>query len=224
MSYQRPDELQAAANDVTLRFIAQDILTGEDHALRRWLRLCNPEISFAVSRPHVIVGTLVPDADELRGSVSPRTGVVAHRGRPGDPPKAGLGVARRRVARRVRAPSGAQVNPLTEGLLRSGMRGLGQHSEYVGDRVELTALLSGSGEHRAPEPECAVADGEDGGAHPAASGIAEQVGPGLGELAVAASQRDDLPYSRRLGDYGQHRVIPSRPALAVIAHAWDSPR
>jgi hypothetical protein len=41
------------------------------------------------------------------------------------------------------------VPDLGQGLLRAGVRGLGQGAEHVGDLVEPAALLAGLGEHLA---------------------------------------------------------------------------
>src|SRR6266536_3405072 len=62
-----------------------------------------------------------------------------------------------------------------EGLLRPGVGGLGQRGEHVADLVEPAALLPGGGEHlpqRRPEPQRAVAGGQDRGAHPAPGAVA----------------------------------------------------
>jgi hypothetical protein len=75
------------------------------------------------------------------------------------------------------------------------MGGLRQCTKNVGDLVKPTALLSGLREHlpqRAPEPECAVAHGQDRGAHPAPGAVAEQVRPGLGGLPVPVGERDEF--------------------------------
>jgi hypothetical protein len=61
--------------------------------------------------------------------------------------------------------------------------------------VNPAPLVASFGEHLCeglPKAERAVADGEDGGAHPAPCGVSEQVGPGLGGLAVAVGHRDQL--------------------------------
>jgi len=92
-------------------------------------------------------------------------------------------------------PAVLGVPNLREGLLRPGMRRLRQRAKYVSDLVEPAALLAGRGEHlaqRAPEPECAVADREHRGPHPAPGAVTQQVRPGLGGLPVAIAQGDQL--------------------------------
>ena len=65
------------------------------------------------------------------------------------------------------------------------------------------ALLARGGEdlaQRAPEFQGAVADGEHRGAHAAAGAVTQQVGPGLGRLAVAIEP--DAQFGRILAAYG----------------------
>ena len=61
--------------------------------------------------------------------------------------------------------------------------------------MEPAALLPAGGEdltQTVPEAECAVADGQDRGAHAAALAVAQQVRPGLGGLAVAFREGDEF--------------------------------
>jgi hypothetical protein len=62
---------------------------------------------------------------------------------------------------------------------------------------------------RAPEPERAVADREHGGAHPAAGGVAQQIRPGLGRLAVAVGQGDELlaPIGAHADEHQQAQLV-----------------
>jgi hypothetical protein len=87
------------------------------------------------------------------------------------------------------------ASDLSEGLLRGRVRRFRQRGKHIRRLVEPAALLGGVGEHlaqRAREPKRAVTDGEHQGAHAAAFRIAEQVGPRLGRLPVAISERDQL--------------------------------
>ncbi len=91
------------------------------------------------------------------------------------------------------------VPDLGQGLLRAGMGGLRERAEHVGDLVEPASLLPRGGEHlaqRTPEPECAVADREDRGAHAPAGGVTQQVRPGLRAFAVAVGERDEFLCAR----------------------------
>ncbi len=88
--------------------------------------------------------------------------------------------------------------------------------------METAALLAGGREdlaQRAQEPERAVADREDRGAHPAAGGIAQQVGPGLGALAVAVGQGDEflVPVGAHAD---QHEQAQRRLTWMPSAHRW----
>ncbi len=61
--------------------------------------------------------------------------------------------------------------------------------------MEPAALLPGLREHlaqRTPEPERAIPDREDRGAHPTPGAVTHQVRPGLDRLPVAGGQRNEL--------------------------------
>ena len=108
------------------------------------------------------------------------------------------------------------VPDLGKRRLRAGLGGLGQRVEHVGDLVEPAALFSGLGEHvaqRGPEPERTVTDREHRSAHPAARAAAEQIGPGLGGLALTVIERDQLLGAIRADtdDDQQAHVVLGKP-------------
>jgi hypothetical protein len=75
------------------------------------------------------------------------------------------------------------------------VRRLRQRAERIGDLVEPAALLPGLGEHvaqRGPEPQRAIPDGQDRGAHAAALAVAQQICPGAGRFPVALGQGDEF--------------------------------
>ena len=87
------------------------------------------------------------------------------------------------------------VPDLREGLLRAGVRGLGQGAEHISDFVEPAALFPGFGEHlaqRLPAAQRAVPRGQHRGAHAAACAVAQQVSPRLRGFAVPVGQGDEL--------------------------------
>jgi hypothetical protein len=68
-------------------------------------------------------------------------------------------------------------------------------SYFLTTPVPPAPLLAGGGEHltqRLPEPQRAVADGQDRGTHAAALAVAQQVGPRLTGLAEPVGQGDQL--------------------------------
>ena len=68
--------------------------------------------------------------------------------------------------------------------------------------MDPVALVAGGREdvpQRCPQPQRAVADGQDRGAHAAAAQVAQPLGPAVGGLAFAISDGDQL-----LGAVGAH--------------------
>ena len=87
------------------------------------------------------------------------------------------------------------ASDLSEGLLRGRVRRFRQRGKHIRRLVEPAACsaVSVNTSRSAPEnPSAPVTDGEHQGAHAAAFRIAEQVGPRLGRLPVAISERDQL--------------------------------
>jgi hypothetical protein len=112
------------------------------------------------------------------------------------------------------------VPDLGKRRLRAGLGGPGQRVEHGGNLVEPAALFSGLGEHvaqRGPEPERTVTDREHRSAHPAALAAAEQIGPGLGGLALTVIERDQLLGAIRADtdDDQQAHLVLGEPDLEV---------
>ena len=87
------------------------------------------------------------------------------------------------------------VTDLAERGPGGGLGRLGQGVHDVGHLVHPAPLVRRVGEdlaEGAPEPECAVADGEHRGAHAPALQATQHVGPRLGRLAVPVGDRDQL--------------------------------
>jgi hypothetical protein len=83
-------------------------------------------------------------------------------------------------------------------------------------------LGAGGGEHlaqRTPEPQGAVADGEDRGPHPSSLEVAQQVGPRLGGLPVAVGDRDQLLGAIRPDTHDDQATQPVLFETDVEVHA-----
>jgi len=80
------------------------------------------------------------------------------------------------------------VADLLKCLLRAGLGGLRQGVRNIGDLVNPAPLMAGLREHFGqgpPEAQGAVADREDRSTHAPACAVPQQVGPGVGGLAIA---------------------------------------
>ena len=104
--------------------------------------------------------------------------------------------------------------------LRVWLGRLGQGVEDVGDLVEPAPLFPGVGEHlaqRGPEPQRAVTDREDRGAHPAALTGAQQVSPGLAGLPVPVVEGNQ--FFGAIGTHPDHdqqaHLVLGQPDLEV---------
>ena len=106
-------------------------------------------------------------------------------------------------------------------LLRRRVRGFLQRGQHVRRLVKPAPAFPGLREHftqRLPEPERAVADGQDRGAHAAAGAVAQQVRPRLRGLTVALGEGDKL-----LAAIGARRSSPQAQLVLLEADVHVDP-